>query len=271
MEANYGEDQPYVVLDGTGTEQERADAWAVGFGLQAVDGLTPSSTVYALATEHISGRTSYAEVEQRLRRHYADSDPDDRQREADFSSARIARIIQTPGFGLAPAALKGIHREVFTDVYPDEWVGRWRTVAIGKPEPVLGGWTVEYAAPFLIEEMLADAFAKEEAIDWLPAEPRGAIDRVLRFISRIWQIHPFREGNTRTSATYAVLYMRHLGVDITNDPFAKRAEFFRDALVLDNAPHRMRDREPLLRFGAALAGDDVDLSGLRGTDPATRG
>ena len=124
-------------------------------------------------------------------------------------------------------------------------------------------YTVAYAFAPQIEELLDGIFNKEDGLDWQGSDDNVAMTRVLRFTSQIWRVHPFREGNTRTCATYAVLYLRSLGVPVTNEPFAQDSVFFRDALVLDYAPSRLRDREPLLRFGAALLGESVELGSLR--------
>ena len=50
----------------------------------------------------------------------------------------------------------------------------------------------------------------------------------------IWQIHPFCEGNTRSTAVFAIKYLRYFGFDINNEAFAKNSWYFRNALVRAN-------------------------------------
>lgn len=60
------------------------------------------------------------------------------------------------------------------------------------------------------------------------------IAHITRFVSGIWQIHAFGEGNTRTTAVFAIQYLRSIGFDINNDLFAKHSWYFRNALVRAN-------------------------------------
>ena len=61
-----------------------------------------------------------------------------------------------------------------------------------------------------------------------------AVEHLAEFISGIWQIHPFPEGNTRTTAVFAVRYLRHLGFTVHSEAFAESSKYFRDALVRAN-------------------------------------
>ena len=247
------------------TAAELRAAWELGAGLQAVDGLKPSKQAYELAEKVIEGRSTYHQIEAELRANYEKNPQERDQLEADISATRIADIVSTSSFSPFPGALRAIHKRIFDGILEKpEWAGEWRSELVGKPEPAIGGKTVAYDAPFQIEASLDELFRRQQPIFDDPAkDDREAVNQVLRFISGIWRVHPFREGNTRTVATYAVLYLRHLGIEVTTDPFAKHAEYFRDALVLDNAPHRMGDKVPLLLFGAALLDGNTELNSLR--------
>ena len=54
------------------------------------------------------------------------------------------------------------------------------------------------------------------------------------FVSGLWQIHVFEEGNTRTTAVFFIKYMRTLGFDAANEIFAENAWYFRNSLVRAN-------------------------------------
>ena len=60
------------------------------------------------------------------------------------------------------------------------------------------------------------------------------IEHIAKFISGIWQIHAFREGNTRTTAIFTIQYLRSLGYEVNNEMFAKHSWYFRNALVRAN-------------------------------------
>ena len=57
---------------------------------------------------------------------------------------------------------------------------------------------------------------------------------ISRFIANVWQVHPFGEGNTRTTAVFTIQYLKHLGFKVTNEVFADNSKYFRNALVRAN-------------------------------------
>lgn len=127
-----------------------------------------------------------------------------------------------------------IHRHLFDGVFTDDWVGRWRRVNLIKKEPVLRGDSVPYAPFLLIGEMLDYEFDQEKRRQaGLPrTDRRGIAVSAFDFMSRLWQIHPFREGNTRTVAVFVILYLRRLGFTVGSEPFASHARYLRDARLL---------------------------------------
>ena len=163
--------------------------------------------------------------------------------------------------------LRQIHRHLFDGVFKNDWVGQWRQVNLTKKEPVLRGDSVSYAPFHLIGEMLDYDFGQEKGRQAkYPQIGRHEIaSSAFGFISGVWQIHPFREGNTRTTAVFAILYLRQLGFIIGNEPFASNAQYFRDALVLDNTfDPDFKDPAPLRRFmEKALFNSPIELENLR--------
>ena len=264
------EDTPYEVVRGDTTPAQRAAAWAIGSGLQAVDGLRTSKMANEVAQQYIAGKIGYEVFEQEIRAYYDDAaTPNDNDsREADVAAARITRIINEPGFVFSPGALAAIHQQIFEDILPKGWVGKWRTENITKKEPVLNNKTVTYSSAAMIKATLDYDFSQEAARGLPPnATDAQCVSQAVAFASSIWQIHPFREGNTRAVAVFLIKYLREMGLVVDNRPFAENAQYFRDALVLDNAPLRQRNAEPLAQFAKLLLGQPIQLPSLRSSAP----
>lgn len=258
----------YYIPSQEGDPKSRYEAWRIGFGLQAADGLCPSDYAVGQARNHVEGRASYAEVEHRLREYHA-SQPDQAEHfEADIVATRISSILQSEAFALTPLMLKQIHRKLFDRVLDPDWVGRLRHVELTKKEPVLNGATVAYTPYEILSEALDHDFAreKERQASYTGMERHAIAHCVFDFVAGIWQIHPFREGNTRTTAVFAILYLRQLGFDVDNTPFATHAQYFRDALALSSTfDPDFKNPEPLERFmDAVLFDPSVRLESLRG-------
>ena len=124
--------------------------------------------------------------------------------------------------------LRDIHRTIFGGLY--DWAGEFRTIPIMKPEEVLGGDTVRYAAPSEIKKQL-DMASKEIARIKLTAAKKDIVFKIVRITAAIWQTHPFREGNTRSVVAFSVLLAAKLGVELDYELFAKHAAYVRNALV----------------------------------------
>ena len=233
MTPGYREDVPYeIVGDRSTTPGERRSYWLTGSALQATDGLATSRYAHGRAEEYIAGRMTSDELVNDIRGHYRSSgeerSPD---AEADIVAARTAGVLEKTAFALRPAQLAAIHRALFDGVLPEEWVGKLRSVNLSKPEPVLGGRSVEYADFSMVAATLDYDFGIEASRAYTPPLDEEQISRFAGFISNVWQAHPFREGNTRTVAVFSQLYLRHLGNDVTNDPFIENSVLYRDALV----------------------------------------
>lgn len=241
---NYGEDIPYDVIPESQDKGEKRKVWDTAIGLQAVDDLTPSEYLLGLAEKNISGSLSYSEVDAKLGEYYSQADRTEIEahREADIVSSKIAQLLEsgkTAAFDLNKKTLAQIHYALFKGVFSDELiVGRFRRVNISKSEPVLNGASVKYGdfntIPIALDMTLAD-----EAVNYYPKHegllPGKVTDDGIRhlssFTSDVWQIHPFREGNTRTTAVFIQLYLQSLGFAINNEPFKHNSKFFRNALV----------------------------------------
>lgn len=220
--------------------QTKLDLWNTAFGLQDVDGLRPSKYLRDLAEANTQGKIGYQEIQTSLSRYYSDTDVSD-EKKADLVSLRIVAVLADPTFSLHPLQLLQIYRSLFTGVFHES--------NISKNEPVLGRASVNYASHELIEATLNYDFEQEKRFDYRKFSSNERVEHLMDFFSSLWQIHPFREGNTRTIAVFAIKYLRGLGFSVNNEPFEKHAQFFRDALVLkETLDLNYQNGEPLWQF-----------------------
>ena len=281
----YREEIPYTEVASSADAAQRLGYWQVARDLQRTDGLVVSDYAESVARDYVAGTLDSIAAAQTVESLYFETNlqepvADSRQAEADIVSTRMLSLLETGGFKLSPVTLCAIHRRLFEGVLPDEWVGRFRKVNLTKKEPVLAGRTVTYADWSMIQDSLMYDFVLESNQPYGGPFDEAGVRRFSRFISNIWQAHPFREGNTRTTAMFAQLYLRTLGVPIDNSPFREHSVYFRDALVRANfasLPEGI-DEEPLyiqrffenliLGAGHPLVESDLNLHGHR-LDPET--
>ncbi len=223
----------YYVL-GEPSKAEKACAWGTAIGLQDVDMLQPSEYLLNTAKDHIEGAISIEEARKRIESYYKECGrhSPERTEEADKVSVRIAEVLSENSFVFSPAQYISIHRRLFQDVYPH--AGRIRDYNVSKKEWFLDGASVIYGGAAELRDTLDYDFRTEQEFDYTNLSMTEIIRRLARFISRLWQIHIFEEGNTRATAVFFIKYVRSLGFHATNDVFAKNAWYFRNALVRAN-------------------------------------
>lgn len=210
-------------------------AWHTAIGLQAVDGLKTSEYLVHTAVQNIEGEISFEEVNALIQTYYEGnpaSDVSDRTEEADKVSARIAAILSERAFSFTPNEYLSIHRKLFTGIYSH--AGRIRDYNITKKEWVLNGATVLYGSATELRATLDYDFSEEKKFSYKNLTMDEIIHHLAVFVSRLWQIHVFGEGSTRTTAVFFIKYLRTLGFDVTNDIFAENAWYFRNSLVRAN-------------------------------------
>ena len=216
--------------------RERADAWATAIGLQKVDGLTPSQFLFDTAKDHIEERITQNQARRRIHAYYAAqaevARPDPEKEEADKVSERIVAVLNDGGFAFTPEYFISIHAKLFKGVLPS--AGKLRSVNIRKREWVLKDDSVTYGDAATIKQSLVRDFIDEREFDYGGKTPRKIIPHFARFIAQIWQVHPFGEGNTRTTAVFTIKYLRSLGFSVDNEVFRDNAWYFRNALVRAN-------------------------------------
>lgn len=218
------------------TKREAAYAWSTAIGLQAVDGLKTSDYLNDLARRNIEGEITIDEVDRLLKSYYEsktvrDADDDDKE-EADKASKNIKRILSSDTLNFTTNGLVSLHRRIFDGVF--KHAGELRHYDITKKEWVLEGDTVRYLNWEDLRRTLDYDIEQERNFVYKGKSQDEAVAHITRFVSGIWQIHAFPEGNTRTTAVFTILYLRSLGFDVENDLFASHSWYFRNALVRAN-------------------------------------
>ena len=239
------------IRQGEPGRSEKAAAWQAAIGLQDVDGLKPSTYLIDTAKRHIEGDITIDQVKGLIDTYYKSrqgrlSSEEERTEEADKVSARITELLQEDTFSFTPAEYQRIHRKLFTGIF--KFAGKYRDYNISKKEWVLDGASVLYNPFENLKETLDYDFAEERKFDYTSASTEEALRHIAAFIAGIWQIHPFGEGNTRTTAVFLIKYLRIFGFSINNDLFAAHSWYFRNALVRANYFNRDKGVLPDLSF-----------------------
>ena len=228
-------DESYKKIEYAADRDTKLKYWNIALGLQAVDDLKPSKYLIELAQSNIDGEITNQEIEDLLYSHYKNETNEqrlERTKECDVVSNRITELLNNEGLAINPGSLKAIHKYLFKDIY--ENAGEYRTYNISKEEPVLNNRTVKYANYFQIEDMLEYDFNTEKKQKYATMNEQGVIRRISEFTSGIWQIHPFMEGNTRTTAIFIERYLNSIGFNVNNELFKENSKYFRNALVRSN-------------------------------------
>lgn len=224
------------LLQGEPNKAEKAKVWKTAIGLQQVDGLKPSDYLIETAKQNIEGDITIDEVKNRIDTYYRQQShqvSNERTEEADKVSARIAEILGEKTFTFSPAEYLTIHYRLFYDIY--KFAGKIRDYNITKKEWVLDGETVLYGSANSLKATLEYDFEQEKKFSYKGLNQQETIEHIAHFISYLWQIHIFGEGNTRTTAIFLIKYLRKLGFkDANNELFAKHSWYFRNALVRAN-------------------------------------
>ena len=216
-------------------KKEKSYAWQTAIGLQDVDGLKPSHYLINTAIKNIEGEITIETAENWVSQYYQQnpiSDDKDRTEEADKVAVRIARLLSEPAFSFNAQQYLSIHKYLFNDIFPH--AGKIRTFNITKKEWVLNGDTISYGSALELKETLEYDLAQERKFSYKGISIDEAIDHLAFFIARLWQIHVFEEGNTRTTAVFFIKYLKTLGFQVSNDNFAENSWYFRNALVRAN-------------------------------------
>ena len=230
---------------GEPSQKESAENWKTAIGLQAVDGLQPSADLIDVAKRNIEGEITLDETRKLIDSYYQSktvrTPKDEDEEEADKVSANIAKILASKTFAFNTNGYVSLHRRIFEGVF--KHAGEIRQYDISKKEWVLEGDSVNYLNWEDLRRALDWDIEQEKNFSYKGLTDDEKIEHIAKFISGIWQIHAFREGNTRTTAIFTIQYLRSLGYEVNNEMFAKHSWYFRNALVRANYRNINKDIE----------------------------
>lgn len=224
------------IRQGEPDKREKASVWSTAIGLQAVDGLTTSEYLQETARRNIEGEITIDEVKKLVRSYYdsktARTPDDDDTEEADKVSANITALLSGRTLAFSIVGITGTHAAIFDGVF--KHAGKIRDYNISKKEFVLRGESVAYIEHEWLRRALEYDLAQEREFDYRGLTKEEIIQHLCRFTAGLWEIHPFCEGNTRTTAVFLIQYLRSMGFDVNNAAFAQHSWYFRNALVRAN-------------------------------------
>ncbi len=224
------------IKQGEPNQVEKTKIWETAIGLQDVDGLKPSKYLIKTAKEHIEGNINIEEAKERINQYYEIQNQrkgfEKNDEEADKVAVRITEILSENAFNFSPAELLSIHKRLFVDIF--DGAGVYRNYNFTKKEWALNGDTVIYSSHETIKDTLEYDFEQERNFSYKGLSLDESIKHLCRFTSNIWQVHPFCEGNTRTTAVFIIKYLRTFGFNINDEIFANNSWYFRNSLVRAN-------------------------------------
>lgn len=227
-------------------KRERASVWRTAIGLQDVDGLKVSEYLKDEAVRHIEGDITIEDVRKRLKSYYTNKNAHDSvdatKEEADKVAANIAKLLSEKSFSFTALEFLNIHRHLFDGVF--KHAGEIRPFDITKKEWILNGDTIIYGRAADIMMALRYDIQQEKDFNYKGLSIDDTINHIVDFVALLWQNHPFREGNTRTTAVFVIKYLRSIGFKVDNDLFANNSWYFRNALVRANYRNVSKGIEP---------------------------
>ena len=228
--------------------------WDMAIGLQEVDNLKPSKYLEKLLEDNVNGKLTIKQVEEELREYYTEKDKkqelNHNELECDFVSTRIVELLGKNNFELSVDYLKYVHKYLFQDVY--EFAGEFRNIDFSKHEKILNNDSVAYGDCKTLKQSLEYDISLEKEKNYKNMDVVEVINNITKFWSSIWQVHPFREGNTRTTAIFIIKYLISLGYQVDNTLFKDKSVYFRNALVrsnyFNNEKNVKEDNSYLIKF-----------------------
>ena len=228
--------------------------WDAAIGLQEVDSLKPSKYLKKLSEENVNGEKTIYEVEHELKEYYIEkekiNDINHNELECDLVSTRIVQLLEDEKFKLSVDFLRYIHGYLFKDIY--DFAGQFRKIDFSKHELILNNDSALYGDCETLKESLEYDISLERVKNYKEMNIVEVINNITDFSSRIWQTHPFREGNTRTTAIFIIKYLISLGYQVDNTLFKDKSVYFRNALVrsnyFNNEKNVKEDNRYLIKF-----------------------
>lgn len=210
--------------------------WDMAIGLQKIDNLKPSKYLEELSKYNITGEKTIYEIETELKKYYTEkqksNELNEEEFECDLVSTRIVELLEDNNFSLTINYIKYIHKFLFKDIY--NFAGEFRTKNFSKHEFILNNDSVAYGNIKTLKESLEYDLTLERSKNYQEMTIPEVITNITEFSSKIWQVHPFKEGNTRTTALFIEKYLIHLGYNVDNTIFKDKSIYYRNALVRSN-------------------------------------
>ena len=258
-------DYEQYLRQGEPSKREKALTWAAAIGLQQVDGLQTSEYLHSVARRNIEDEITTSEAQQLIASYYEQKSArheteDAETEEADRVTSNINHILSTATLDFTTHGFKMLHRQIFKGVF--KHAGEFRKYDISKREWVLRGASVLYLGNAELQQALDYDIEQERQFSYTSLSTDEIVAHITRFVAGLWQIHPFGEGNTRTTAVFAIQYFRSLGFDVNNLMFAQHSWYFRNALVRANYKSAQVDYEPIFLerfFRNLLLGEQWEL------------
>ncbi|WP_314292579.1 Fic family protein [Leptotrichia massiliensis] len=247
----------YKKIQETTDKYKKQKYWKIAVGLNQVDDLKTSEELRKLAYENINNIKTYVDVEDELHQYYSKSEKiNNSEYECDLVSLKIVELLDNSSFNLTINTLKNIHKELFENIINEEFCGKFRKFDIQKYEDILNGDSANYGNFRTIEEGLKDIANELNIRKYEIDDTSDIVKLAVDCVKKIWDVHPFVEGNTRTTIVFMLKFLDSLGIeDVSNDLFKDNAKYFRDCLVLANYSQLNRYNEfiklyikPLYRF-----------------------
>ena len=255
----------YIQIQETTNKYKKQKYWKIAVGLNQVDNLKPSEKLKELAYENINNIKSYIQVKEELDKYYSQRKNIDKSEfECDLVSIKIVELLDSTGFNLTINTLTEIHKELFESIINEQFCGKFRKFDIQKYEEILNGDSANYGNFKTIEKDLKNVMEELNERKYNIKNTDDIVELAINCVKKIWDIHPFVEGNTRTTTVFTLKFLKSLRIEnISNDLFKDNSKYFRDCLVLANYSELNKynefikpDIRPLYRFFQKLLVDD---------------
>lgn len=210
------------------------DIWDFSIGIQGVDNLKPSKYLLNL----INSNLSIEEINNLILEYYKDKNVTETYI-CDIVATRVAMILLDNKFELSYTYYKDIHKCLFNGIY--NFAGNFRRVNISKNEEILNGDSVIYTDYDMILKTIEYDFIEESKRNYKNISIDEFINNITKFSSDIWQVHPFMEGNTRTTIVFIVKYLLSMGYKLNISIFKDKGLLYRNALVKSNYYNREKN------------------------------
>ena len=152
-----------------------------------------------------------------------------RQAEADICFAKLLSVGSIEHDKLDDEYLRAIHKHILGDVF--DWAGNYRIVQMEKPEEILGGDTIRYAFPKDIAPQTKQYLKEINKQKWNSMSVTTRAAKFTELFASLWQVHPFRDGNTRSVVAFSAQFAKEKGFPFNFQLLLQNFGYVRKAFV----------------------------------------